>query len=231
MSDASYNQFCPLSMASEIVATRWTLLLLRELLLGSTRFNDLRRGLPNMSPALLSKRLKELEEGGIVCRHTVPREKDVQEYRLTESGLALRPIVEAVGMWGKEWIKSEATLKNLDAKLLMWDVRRNINTEPMPKRKCVIAFIFPEQPIARRNYWLVVDPGEEVDLCFIDPGFDVDLYISTDLRTMTAIWLGYATVTQSLRNEKLMLTGNRELADNVLAWLKLNPLAPVAQRA
>ena len=230
MSENSYNQFCPIAMASEVIATRWTLLLLRELVMGSTRFNDLRRGLPSMSPALLSKRLKELEETGIITRRTVPRQKGMFYYQLTEAGLALRPIIEAVGVWGKEWIRTEATLSNLDSSLLMWDIKRSINTDLMPKRKCVITFIFTDQPLERRNYWLVVTPSEDIDLCLVDPGFDVDLYVTTDLHTMTAVWLGYATVLQMIRSDKLVLTGDRVLADNLATWLKLSPFAPVAQR-
>jgi len=118
MSDGGYNQFCPVSMAAEIICSRWTLLVLRELVMGSTRFNELRRGLPNMSPALLSKRLKELEAAGIVTRGVAEREGGGREYHLTEAGAELRPIIEAIGVWGHRWVTTEATLKNLDANLL-----------------------------------------------------------------------------------------------------------------
>jgi DNA-binding HxlR family transcriptional regulator len=105
MTDSSYNQFCPVAMAAEILCSRWTLVLLRELVVGSTRFNELRRGVPRMSPALLSKRLKDLEAAGIVTRTAMPDEPDVFEYRLTEAGKDLRPIVEAVGVWGQRWLQ------------------------------------------------------------------------------------------------------------------------------
>jgi len=225
MSDNSYNQFCPVSMAAEIVCSRWTLLVLRELVLGSTRFNELRRGVPNMSPALLSKRLKELEAAGIVSRVAMEREPDVFEYRLTEAGRELRPIIEAIGVWGHRWVTTEATLKHLDANLLMWDVRRNINTDPMPRRRSTIQFMFNGQPASERNYWLIVDAGKEVDLCLFDPGFDVDLYVSTDLRTMTEIWLGYTGIGQAFENGRILLTGNRDLGVDLRAWLKLSTFA------
>ena len=225
MSDNSYNQFCPVSMAAEIVCSRWTLLVLRELVLGSTRFNELRRGVPNMSPALLSKRLKELEAAGIVSRVAMEREPDVFEYRLTEAGRELRPIIEAIGVWGHRWVTTEATLKHLDANLLMWDVRRNINTDPMPRRRSTIQFMFNDQPASERNYWLIVDAGKEVDLCLFDPGFDVDLYVSTDLRTMTEIWLGYTGIGQAFENGRILLTGNRDLGVDLRAWLKLSTFA------
>ncbi|MDE1935659.1 helix-turn-helix domain-containing protein [Bradyrhizobium sp.] len=230
MSDSGYSQFCPVSMAAEIICSRWTLLVLRELVQGSSRFNELRRGVPSMSPALLSKRLKDLEAAGIVRRTAAEREPGVHEYRLTPAGEELRPIIEAVGVWGHRWVTTEATLKNLDANLLMWDIRRNINTDPMPHRRNVIQFIFKDRPPAERNYWLIVEPRNEVDLCVVDPGFDVDLYVSTDLRTMTEIWLGYASAGLASDDGRLVVTGNRDLAADLRAWLKLSMFAKVEKK-
>jgi DNA-binding HxlR family transcriptional regulator len=230
MSDSGYSQFCPVSMAAEIICSRWTLLVLRELVLGSTRFNELRRGLPSMSPALLSKRLKELEAAGVLMRVAAEHEPGVLEYRLTEAGEELRPVIEAIGVWGHRWVTTEATLKNLDGNLLMWDIRRNINIDPMPARRNTIQFIFNDRPPSERNYWLIVEPGNEVDLCLVDPGFDVDLYVSTDLRTMTEIWLGYAAVGAASDDGRLVLTGNRSLAADLRAWLKLSAFAKVEKK-
>ncbi len=230
MSDGGYNQFCPVSMAAEIICSRWTLLVLRELVMGSSRFNELRRGVPSMSPALLSKRLKELESAGIVMRVAAEREPGVHEYHLTEPGAELRPIIEAIGVWGHRWVTTEATLKNLDANLLMWDIRRNINTSPMPPRRNTIQFIFNDRPVSERNYWLIVEPSEQVDLCLIDPGFDVDLYVSTDLQSMTEIWLGYRTIDQASDNGRLLLTGSSKLAADLRSWLKLSVFANVEKK-
>jgi DNA-binding HxlR family transcriptional regulator len=230
MSDSRYSQFCPVSMAAEIICSRWTLLVLRELVLGSTRFNELRRGLPSMSPALLSKRLKDLEAAGIVMRAAAEHESGILEYRLTEAGEELRPVIEAIGVWGHRWVTTEATLKNLDANLLMWDIRRNINTDPMPRRRNTIQFIFNDRPASERNYWLVVEPGNDVDLCLVDPGFDVDLYVSTDLRTMTEIWLGYTAVGPVSDDGRLLLTGDRHLAADLRSWLKLSVFAKVEKK-
>ena len=130
MAEGSYNQFCPIAMASEILCTRWTPLLLRELLAGSTRFNELRRGVQRMSPALLSKRLKELEAAGIVTRSKVIGEPELFEYQLTKAGRELAPVIEGVGAWGHKWIKAEASLKKLDVNLLMWGIRGDINPAP-----------------------------------------------------------------------------------------------------
>ncbi len=230
MSDSSYNQFCPVAMAAEIVCSRWTLLVLRELVMGSTRFNELRRGLPGMSPALLSRRLKDLEAAGIVTRTPIGREPTVHEYRLTEAGRELRPIIEAVGVWGQRWVTTEATLRKLDANLLMWDIKRNIDTDPMPRWRSTIQFIFDEQPASERNYWLIVDPNVEVDLCTVDPGFDVDLYVSTDLRTMTEIWLGYCAIGQATEDGRLVLTGSSTLARDLRTWLKLSVFANIDKK-
>ena len=135
MTEGSYKQFCPVAMASEILCSRWTLLVVRELVCGSTRFNDLRRGVPRMSPALLSKRLKDLETGGVVKRVASKENPDTFEYHLTASGRELRPIIEAIGNWGQRWINSDLSLENLDATLLMWDMRRWLDPNPMPRRK------------------------------------------------------------------------------------------------
>jgi DNA-binding HxlR family transcriptional regulator len=221
----SYKQFCPVAMAAEVLCTRWTVVLLRELLAGSTRFNDLRRGVPRMSPALLSQRLKELEAAGIIKREASNSEPGILEYRLTPAGLELGPIVEAFGMWGQRRVKAELSLQNLDAQLLMWDLRRNLNTTPLPRRRNVIQFIYPQLSGTRRNWWLVVDPIDGVDLCSVDPGFDVDLYVSVDLRTMTAIWMGLDTVRSAVASGRMLLTGDRNIASAMQTWLGLSPFA------
>jgi DNA-binding HxlR family transcriptional regulator len=227
MTEGGYKQFCPVAMAADILCTRWTVVLLREMVAGSTRFNDLRRGVPRMSPALLSKRLKDLETAGIVTRSLVAGESDVYEYRLTRSGQDLAPIIEAVGVWGHRWIETEASLANLDPNLLMWDMRRNINPAPLPRRRSTIQVILKDLPEPRRKWWLVVEPDKEVDLCSVDPGFDVDLFLSTDLRTMTEIWMGYVTVARAKEQRRLVVTGDRQLEAVIGSWLKLSPFAKI----
>ncbi len=230
MAEGSYNQFCPVAMAAEILCTRWTIVLLRELVAGSTRFNELRRGLPRMSPALLSKRLRDLEAAGIVKRARVPGEPGTFEYHLTQSGRALAPIVEAVGVWGHAWIETESSLGNLDPNLLMWDMRRNINPRPMPKKRNVIQIIFTDLPATRRNWWLIAEPGKDTDLCSVDPGFDVDLYLSTSVRTMTEIWMGYIPIAHAKEQGRLAITGNRQLENHIKSWLTLSPFAKFEKR-
>jgi len=220
VTQGSYRQFCPLAMAAEILCTRWTVVLLREFIAGSTRFNDLRRGVPRMSPALLSRRLKELETAGIISRMPLPAEPGVFEYRLTPAGRELEPVITAMAAWGGRWVDTELSLKQLDPSLLMWDIRRKLDPTPMPERRRVIQFRYPKLPAAERTWWLLVEPGSGVDLCSVDPGFDVDLYVSADLRTMTAIWMGVESIAGALGAERLVFTGDRRLAANLRGWIE-----------
>jgi DNA-binding HxlR family transcriptional regulator len=223
MDSHSYGQFCPVAMAAEVVCSRWTALIVRELLCGSTRFNDLRRGVPRMSPTLLSKRLKELEQAGII---------DVQpstpvgsfEYRLTKAGKDLEPVIMGLGVWGQRWIETKLSLKNLDPSLLMWDMRRHLNPTPLPEKRCTIHFLYPELEETKQNWWLVVENGM-VDLCYHDPGYEIDLYIRCPLRSMTAIWMGVATVREEVDAGRFELTGNRGMIDTMQQWLHLSPFA------
>lgn len=223
----SYGQFCPVSMAAEILCTRWTVLILREFLCGTTRFNDLRRGVPRMSPALLSKRLKELERAGVIV--TTPGEKGVTEYRLSPSGEDLQPIIMGMGQWGQRWVDSQLTLKNLDPSLLMWDMRRNLNPQPLPKRRCTIQFLYPELPLARQNWWLVVDETA-VDLCGFDPGFEIDLLVTSSLRSMTAIWMGLSVVRREVEAGNVEFDGDPSIANAMQQWLGLSKFAPEPRR-
>jgi DNA-binding HxlR family transcriptional regulator len=229
MTQPGYKQFCPVAMAAELLCTRWTMVLLRELVAGTTRFNDLRRGVPKMSPTLLSQRLKELEAAGILERRKLKSEKGVFEYHMTESGKDLRSVVEAMGFWGQKWVEARQSLKNLDPSLLMWDMRRNLNPSPLPDRRTVIQFMYPELPASKRSWWLVVEPDGEVDLCWSEPGFEIDLYVSSDLRTMTAIWMGLTTVARE--RDKVVLTGDKEIGSKMQTWLGLSPFAVEPKRA
>lgn len=229
MAQGSYRQFCPVAMAAEVLSTRWTIVLLRELIAGSTRFNDLRRGAPRMSPALLSQRLRDLQSAGVVTRVTAGA--GPAEYHLTEAGRELAPIVEAFGIWGQRRVKAEVSLQHLDVQLLMWDMHRGLNTTPMPLRRSVVQFLYSDLPANQRSFWLIVDPEAGVDLCSTEPGFDVDLYVSVDLRTMTAIWMGHDTVRRALDEGRMVLTGDDQLAKSMQSWLGLSPFAPYAPGA
>jgi DNA-binding HxlR family transcriptional regulator len=217
-----YGQFCPVSMAAEILCSRWTVLVVRELMLGSRRFNDLRRGMPRMSPALLSKRLKELEKAGVVF--TQRGVNGSVEYRLSPAGQELEPIVKSMGLWGHRWVESRLTLQNLDPSLLMWDIRRKINPRPLPPRRCTIQFQYPELPEAQKNWWLVIEEGD-VDLCGVDPGFEINLLVRSSLMTMTSIWMGLAAIPKEVAAGNLLLEGERPVASAMQQWFGFSSFA------
>jgi DNA-binding Lrp family transcriptional regulator len=173
-----------------------------------------------MSPTLLSKRLKELEADGIVRRVA-----GTMEYRLTDAGRELAPIIDQLGRWAMRWIENECTLANLDAQLLMWNMRRKIDPQPMPTRRTVVQFIFSDLPRDRRNYWLIVSPGTGVDLCSIEPGFDVDLHVTSELKAMTSAWMGMSRMADEIAAGKITLTGDRDLRKTVGQWLRLSSFA------
>jgi DNA-binding HxlR family transcriptional regulator len=224
----SYGQYCPVAMAAEVFCTRWTALVMREILGGSTRFNDIRRGVPRMSPTLLSKRLKELQSAGIIhIRRAKPA--GTAEYVLTESGEDLRPLVMSLGIWGQRWVESKLSLKNLDPSLLMWDMRRRLDPTSLPAKLCTILFKYPELNDARRHWWLVVDKGF-VDLCLVDPGHEPDVTVTGSLRAMTAIWMGVSTVQKEVEAGAIDLAGDPKIARSMQQWLGLSPFAKEKKR-
>lgn len=222
----SYGQFCPVALAAEVLAERWTPLLIRELLLGSVRFNDLQRGVPRMSSALLARRLKDLEFAGVVERRSI---RNGFEYHLTAAGRELFPIVETMGLWAQRWLRHKLVEPvHLDSDLLMWDIRRTVINRIGGGRRYVAEFRLSGVPISRRRYWLVFEP-EAIDLCYKDPGFEVDLLVEATLRTLTRIWLGHLPVRQAIRDRELRLDGSRRDIAAFISWFTLSPFAPAGR--
>ena len=182
-----YGQFCPVAQAAEVITEQWTPLVIRELLSGSHRFNDIQRGVPLMSPALLTKRLKTLELCGIIERR--PLAGGGHEYHLTEAGEELRPWVELMGVWGQRWVRRPVTPEEADPALLMWDMRRRVNVERLPDKRIVVRFDFRGAPKGKRSWWLVLERPEP-DLCLRDPGFGVALTVRTDAVSLASVWVG-----------------------------------------
>ena len=218
---ASYGQFCPVAKAMELLDERWTLLVVRELMMGSRHFNDLRRGLPRMSPALLSKRLQSLARAGVIERW---EDGNRVSYQLSRAGKELEPIVEALGSWGIRWVP-EIGDEDLDPHLLMWDIHRNIATEALPEGRTVLRFAFNDVPQANRDWWIVVTTGG-IDVCDSDPGFDVRVAVETDLRTLTLVWRGDLSWKSAQQSGALELIGGKTERRAFPGWLKLSPLAP-----
>src|SRR6188768_284268 len=182
-----YGQFCTVARGAEVIGERWTPLVVRELLCGSKRFNDIRRGVPRMSATLLAQRLRKLEEIGVIER---VKTKAGAEYRLTAAGEELRPLVLALGHWGARWIGSRLKRQQLDAGFLMWDIRRFAQLDAFPAgRRVVVHFKFRDAPRAERQWWLVVE-NRTADLCRDDPGDEVSVEVESTIRALTQVWTG-----------------------------------------
>lgn len=219
--ESSYGQFCTVARGAEVLCERWTPLVVRELLCGSKRFNDLRRGVPRMSTSLLAQRLQRLEQFGIVRR--TPAGK-VWEYSLTEAGEELRPIVAALGHWGARWIGSRLRDEELDAGLLMWDIRRFACISEFPPRPVVVNFRFRDARPGERTWWLVVEDGV-VDLCRDDPGRELTLVVDATVRALTEIWSGDRTPQQALQSRDVRVDGATRDAQDLWRWLGASSFA------
>ncbi|MEU4558267.1 helix-turn-helix domain-containing protein [Actinoplanes sp. NPDC023936] len=219
---ASYGQFCPVAKAMELLDERWTMLVIRELMAGSRRFNDLRRGLPRMSPSLLSRRLQQLTAAGLVERHPFGAEV---EYELTPAGTELQPIVMALGAWGARWVP-ELGDHDLDPKLLLWDMHRTVDHGAVPPRRTVLRFLFPAAPRPVRDWWLVITP-DEADVCDADPGHHVDVLVTAELRCLTDVWRGERTWSSALRSGEVAFQGPEDLRRAVPGWFKPATFATV----
>ena len=218
-----YGQFCTVARGAEVLCDRWTPLVVRELLCGSTQFNEIRRGVPRMSPTLLAKRLRTLEEFGVVRRLVDGRRTS---YELTAAGEELRPIVMALGHWGSRWIGSRLRADQLDAGFLMWDVRRFVRLDEFPaERQVVIHFQFADAGPRERDWWLVVAAGV-ADLCRDDPGQDLTLVVRSSVRALTDVWTGDATPDTVLRARELEVIGPERDAERLWAWLGTSAFAP-----
>jgi DNA-binding HxlR family transcriptional regulator len=213
---ADYGQFCPVAKATDIIGERWTVLILRELMLGTTRFSDFQRGLSRISPTLLSKRLKTLEESGLIVRKRSPGQQS-HEYFLTACGRELEPIIEHLAVWGMRWARGQMTDSELDVEFLMWDLQRRLQTDRLPDGETVLCFTFEE--LERFKTWWLVACEEEVDLCTENPGKDVDLYINTRVRNLVEVWRGDVDLKKALREKRVRTHGNTHLARTMPDWL------------
>ena len=223
--ETGYGQYCPISVAAEVMAHKWTPLVLRGLFCGANRFNEIAKSVPRMSSALLSRRLKELELAGIVARVDTATGN---EYRLTKAGEELFPVLDRMGAWAQKWLRREITkTKNLDPDLLMWELRRLKAAPVGGSSRRVVCFQLAGVPVAQRFYWLVFEP-RETEVCVRDPGYDVDLWVSAHIRTLVSIWMGHVSIAQARRDESLQLDGSTDEIKAFNDWFALSHFAQYA---
>ncbi len=219
-----YGQFCPIAKSSEILGDNWSILIVREMLLGSSRFSQLQRGLPKISPTILTKRLRELETHGVIVKRNASGQKG-HDYRLTPSGRELSNVVEALAVWGMRWARDEMEPDDLDVTFLMFDVQRNIVTEELPDGENVICFQYPD--LNEFGKWWVICEGGSTDLCYQDPGKDVGAYVTAKSADMIGAWMGDIALSTALKDERIMLLGEPSICDRFRKWFPLSSAAGV----
>jgi DNA-binding HxlR family transcriptional regulator len=221
----SYGQFCPISKAAEVFCERWTPLILRDLGKGVSRFSELQRGVARASPTLLSRRLRELEAEGLLERRR-PNSGRGWTYHLTAAGQDLMPLVHALGVWGQKWSRRELMDHELDAGLLLWAMERGSHPDAFGTGRSVVQLTFRERPARWRHYWFVAENGA-TQLCIMDPGFEVDLYLTTTLRDMIYIWRGDLPLDTALSQGRLEAIGKAQARSALPRWLARSRLADV----
>ena len=218
---AEYHQYCPVARASEIFADRWTPLIVRELLLGSRHFNEIRRGLPGISRSLLVSRLRHLEDSGVVERCEDPR-SNFAEYLLTDAGNALKDVIEHLGAWGVRWAFTDPKPEELDPALLLWKIHQRIDRSKLPPLRTVVQFDLTGR--RGRRLWLVLTP-QEVSVCLKPPGFDSDLILRAEVSLLYRVWLGQCDYQSAIGRGKILVDGPRELARALPTWFMWSPMA------
>ncbi len=216
-----YGQFCPLAQATQLLCERWTLLVVRELIAGSTRFNELQKGVPLMSPTLLSNRLKQLADANVV---DVTGSKGNYSYHLTAAGKELRAVVELLGAWGHRWVRSTLDKQDLDVGLLMWDIRRSVDPEKFPAHRTVVQFDYTDAPKGMSHWWLVAENGV-IDLCLKDTGFDVDIIIQCSVLAMTRVWTCELNFNEAVKQGDIIVKGDPKIVAKLQDWLRTSPLS------
>jgi len=211
-----YGQFCPVAKATEILGEKWTLLIIRELLMGGTRFNVLQRGLSQISPTILTKRLSSLESQGLIMRKKIQGQRGY-EYFPTGSCQELLPIIRQVGDWGMRWARNHLTESDYDVELLMLYLQRSIVPEKLIGAETVLRFKFTD--IDDLSDWWLLIKGQDVDICVTDPGKDVDVYFTTSVRVMAGIWMGDTTYKKSIAEGSLKVVGPKALTREITAWM------------
>ena len=222
-----YGQYCPIARAAEILADRWTVLIVRELLADVNQFNELERGLPHVSRSLLTERLRRLERTGILERRVAPRGKPA-EYRLTQAGRELQKIIDLFGEWGARWAFGDPRPGELDPIVLLWWMRRRVCAEMLGRRRVLIEFNFGGG--SKGTYWLLIESAD-ISVCTRHPGFDVDMIVSADILAFYRVWLGRVTLSEALRKGQVRLDGTPADVRGFPGWFTWSPMADTVRAA
>lgn len=218
------GSLCPAVKAADIVGDKWVLLILRELFLGSTRYAEFQRGIPRISPTILSKRLKQLESSGLLIKKSVPGQK-ATEYRLTKAGRELAPVIDQLSRWGLRWARRRIAEEDIDVAGFMWDFHRTLKTDELPDGETVFCVNFSD--VSEHSKWWLIARGDTVDLCTDDPDKDVDIYISGSLQTLVEVWMGDRDIKAAVKSEELLLTGADHLRRSASHWFPKSMYADV----
>lgn len=223
-----YGQYCPMAKAVEILGDRWTLLIVRDLLTGTAHFNDLERGLPGISRGLLAERLRRLQRMGVVEKIEQSHGWRRTEYRLTQAGLELRTVIEALLVWGAQWAFEEPSPNDLDPLLLLWWMRNSVRADKLPEQRTVVQFDFKGALV--ETYWLVLTRAD-TSLCLTHPGFEIDLLITADLATFFQIWLGRVRLEEAMHDGRVIIDAIPALVAAFPTWFTYSLAAPAVRAA
>ena len=225
-----YGQFCPIAKAAEIFCERWTALVIRNLGAGAERFNDIHRGVPHMSATLLTRRLRQLEDEGLVERRRSATGKS-WTYHLTDAGTEFLPLVGALAVWGQRWTRRELKKGELDLGLLIWGLEYSVDPSAFGPQRRVVRLDVSDQPEAKRYYWFVCADGK-LDLCVSDPGGDTDLYLSATLADIIQVYRGDISLAAAMADGRLVVDGAPMLVHRLSHWFNFGVMAqtPPAER-
>lgn len=227
-SESGYGQFCPLAMAAEFLCKRWTVLILRELLLGSNTFNDISRGVARMSRTLLSKRLKDLELRGLLVKRVKSNQRDTY-YELTTSGKSLSKVVFGIADWSQEWLHIEPCLEDIDTDHLFWSLRRSAKHQDNLPNVFIVHIFLTDQAEQYQNAWLIIEE-DQTELCIINNDYDVDVQIVSTARTLTEVFMGWKDFSESINSGKLVIKGLDKYVKNAKQWLGQSRLANIQKQ-
>lgn len=225
---SKYGQYCPIAQALEVIGDRWTLLIIRDMLTGISHFNDLERGLPGISKALLARRLRQLQQAGVVEKQVNQAGRQSTEYRLTQAGYELQAVINALLSWGATWAFDEPSPEELDPVLLMWWMRKRTNVHDLPKDRVVIQFDF--YGAKTDTFWLVM-MAEDVTICLTDPGFGIDVLVTADLATCFKLWLGRVPYVDAVGESGIIVEGLPGYVRAFPTWFQWSPAAKAVQLA